>query len=203
MHHTRWKRHGDPLILKIKSQSRQVKTCSIVNCTRISHCRGWCRLHYTRWFRTGDPLKTKWLYRNTEPCSVDNCDQPSKAHGMCQKHYTRWTKHGDPLVGATKAGEGYIDSHGYRNFERNGRVYKEHRLVMEDYLGRELEPHETVHHKNGNRLNNQIENLELWSSRHPRGQRVEDLIAWTMMTLNAYKTFITHDQRSSLKKLLS
>lgn len=38
---------------------------------------------------------------------------------------------------------------------------REHRLVMEQKLGRYLEPHEVVHHKDGDKLNNDPENLEL------------------------------------------
>lgn len=83
-------------------------------------------------------------------------------------------------------GKGGINAQGYRVvYVKGGRVL-EHRLIMERHLGRPLLGHESVHHKNGDRLDNRLGNLELWSSSQPAGQRVEDKLAWAREIISLY-----------------
>lgn len=77
----------------------------------------------------------------------------------------------------------YYKAHPYA--DKSGRVF-EHRLVFEQNLGRYLLPFESIHHKNGVRSDNRIENLELWAKVQPTGVRVEDLVQWAKKVLELY-----------------
>lgn len=67
----------------------------------------------------------------------------------------------------------------------NGRVFQ-HRLVMATAVGRALFADETVHHRNGDRLDNRLGNLELRIGPHGKGGDLPDTIEWALEVLRRY-----------------
>lgn len=82
------------------------------------------------------------------------------------------------------------DKYGYmvtsRAFGGRKRDISQHRVVMEEMLGRPLMKGENVHHINGVRHDNRPSNLELWVTWQPAGQRPADLVAWAKEILRRY-----------------
>ncbi len=138
----------------------------------------------------------------SQECSIARCEKPrAKRRRMCYMHYQRTRRHGDPLTTKNRArGSGSINSEGYvtvvcpaefapmgqGNGTNGSRRVLLSRLVMAQHLGRLLYPEETVHHKDGDKLNNRLDNLELRTGAHGKHQSIEDAVAWARTLLERY-----------------
>lgn len=164
-------------------------------CQRTVYCKGYCEPHYRRNKRYGDPgpatVRTKRY--TDEKCLVEKCSGPPISRGWCEKHYGRYKKHGHVNKTRNVRGSGYVNRQGYKVIHvpehaqtGSGGKALEHRVVMSDFLGRRLLESEQVHHKDGDKLHNSLDNLELWSTAQPAGQRVSDKVEFAKAILNLY-----------------
>lgn len=98
------------------------------------------------------------------PCTVTGCSRTvgmKSARGLCGTHYARWRRHGSTGSPDTSRapGVGFMNTNGYRMHRREGKPRYEHRLVMEQRIGRLLTQQEIVHHVDENPANNDPSNL--------------------------------------------
>lgn len=193
-------RKGQPLDLPILRSDRR-ESCVIDWCDSRPVGNGHCSMHYQR-NRLGVDMNKparEYVRWDTTDCAVDGCEKPRAQKAFCSGHAARyergqnmnapWRGDADPRDPGTW--NRAVSSSGYVVLSTAvggvKRQVAEHRWIMEQLIGRELLPEESVHHINGVRDDNRIENLELWSSSHPSGQRVVDKLAWAKSILALYE----------------
>jgi hypothetical protein len=183
MHYARLRKNGDPEVRSVNAHTKPTE-CSIAGCDKHPFGAGLCHTHYRK-------------SSGQRACSVEGCGRRHEARGLCEMHYERLRIHGDPLRGRPNrlnVGDRFVGPEGYVRLvvgkgefcADSAGIAREHRYLMAKEIGRDLLPSENVHHINGVRDDNDLSNLELWSSSQPSGQRIEDKVEWARQILETY-----------------
>jgi hypothetical protein len=135
-------------------------------------------------------------------CSVQGCNRIHRARGYCGLHWQRWKNGVDlnlPPKFVSIFKHGWI-MNGYRWLSTSNGEQLEHRYKMELQLGRKLHVDEVVHHKNGDKLDNRIQNLEVMTrakhTSHHRAHRFPCLVCGVDDMHGSYGLCAVHQARA-------
>ena len=122
-------------------------------------------------------------------CAVEGCVKilNRTAGRICQAHRSRWHRHRSYEISPNwrnlRKGERCVSPLGYVRVNVNGKRILEHRHIMEQHLGRPLTNTERIHHKNHDKTDNRIENLELMKD-HGEHLRTHHRDTWKHRKVN-------------------
>lgn len=188
-HYQRWQRYGDPLHPPVFSNEPDYRMKECKECGKTKYFHEFNTHKRTRDGREGKCIECRRLQR-----TETKGQELGSNYGLRDRH-PNWAG------GVSKRSDGYIaivieEDHPFfdemsrkKSSSRgtNQAAYVlEHRLVMAEDIRRPLKKFEYVHHINGVRDDNRIENLELWSSSQPKGQRIVDKVKWARELLSLY-----------------
>lgn len=146
-HYSRWRLHGDPLSVKLKTES-----CSIAGCAKPFYGRSMCAMHWHQWRKYGDPLHRTRM-KQPEHCTAQECDRRPASLGYCSLHLQRFRKYGSTDLPAKPSVEqrfwakvnktpdcwlwtgSLSPTTGYGTWDLNGRKTSAHRCAYELAVG--------------------------------------------------------------------
>ena len=164
-----------------KVRSKPVQ-CAAKGCHLDATAKDWCGIHYSRDYSTGDiseDTPVSWHYRKFgEECLEEGCTRQSIKRYLCGKCYAKRYRDGTPMP--ERRIEPFPYSDGYLAVNVDGKKIFHHRYVWEQHYKVKLQPGQNIHHINGVRDDNHIDNLELWDTSQPQGQRVLDKLHWAV-----------------------
>lgn len=151
-----------------------------------------CFIHYGRNLNGTNMDKPFITHNKGLVCKNPDCTKPAHAKGFCKNCHKKFIKYGDAQykkpIQKRLTSNGYVAWHEPENIHSmsDGNVL-EHRYIIGEEIGRRLTREENVHHKDGNRTNNDRDNLELWNTSQPPGQRIEDKLKWAREIIKMYE----------------
>lgn len=185
---------------------RTCENCGDVFVSYPSDKKKWCSADCYR----KDCIRCNLPFKPNGPRQVycsEKCKRGTCVCGYCDKIFVPTKKSAGlfcstecfyedlvPTFTLRKMPSGYIDikvpkdTPNTRGTKCEKRWMAQHRYVMQEHLGRPLQEGENVHHKNGDRTDNRLENLQLWSKAQPAGQSIEDKLKFALEILALYGT---------------
>ena len=141
--------------------------CSVDDCTNDANRKKicLCEKHYMRLRKHGDvnfTAKAANGARKNAICSIEGCERPVQGRNLCNMHLQRTWRlghAGESEPRHSPKGFGTVSSFGYVVRTIDGKKLKEHRLIAEQAIGKQLPKKAVVHHLNGNRSDNRPCNL--------------------------------------------